>query len=104
MKDKSIKRESTYCEDTLVDVRGEDFSDIRAINIIKGLYQQYEPLSQRLLSDENSDIVFYFTGHSGDEFFKIQDSQVLYARDIAVALDIAFKKKKYKRILFLSDT
>ena len=57
-----------------------------------------------MLSDENSDIVFYFTGHSGDEFFKIQDSQVLYARDIAVALDIAFKKKKYKRILFLSDT
>ena len=87
-----------------IDIRGEDLSQNKIINLIKGLFGQHEALSQRLQSDENSDIVFYFTGHSGDEFFKVQDSQVLYARDIGTALDIAYKKKMYRRILFISDT
>lgn len=95
---------NTYCPSSQIDIRGEDLSETKIINLIKGLFEQHEPYSKRLQTDEHSDIVFYFTGHSGDEFFKIQDSQVLYARDIGTALDIAYKKKLYKRILFLSDT
>lgn len=97
-------QENTYCPSTQIDIRGEDVSQIRIINIIKGFYEQGEPWAQKLLSDENSDVLFYFTGHSGDEFFKVQDAQVLYARDVGIALDIAFTKKRYKRIMFLSDT
>jgi phosphatidylinositol glycan class K len=97
-------KKNNYCLDPQIDVRGEDLNEVSVINIIKGLYEPYQPLSQKLLSDENSDIMFYFSGHSGDEFFKIQDSKVLYARDIGIALDIAYKKKKYKRIMFISDT
>ena len=88
----------------MIDIRGEDLSDINVINIIKGLYEPHLPISQRLLSDENSDVLFYFTGHSGEEFFKIQDSQVLYSRDIGNALDIMNLKGKYRKLLFISDT
>ncbi|CAI2375727.1 unnamed protein product [Moneuplotes crassus] len=93
-----------YCNNPIVDIRGEDLSDINVINIIKGLYDENLPTSQKLMSDEDSDIMFYFTGHSGDEFFKIQDSQLLYSRDIGKALDIAYLKGKYRKILFISDT
>lgn len=96
--------ENNYCDNPIVDIRGEDLSDINVINIIKGLYDTNQPLSQKLMSDENSDILFYFSGHSGDEFFKIQDSQMLFSRDIGKALDIAHLKGKYRKILFISDT
>jgi GPI-anchor transamidase subunit K len=74
------------------------------INIIKGFIKPNQAASQKLMTNENSDILFYFTGHSGEEFFKVQDSQVLYSRDIGNALTLAYKKKKYRRILFISDT
>jgi len=88
----------------IIDIRGEDLSEINVINIIKGFFKPDQPISQRLLSDENSNILFYFTGHSGDEFFKVQDSQVLYSRDIGNALNIAYNRKLYNKIMFLSDT
>jgi len=56
------------------------------INLIWGYYENDVPIEKKLLSDENSDVVVYLTGHSGVGFFKIQDTQIMYADDIADAV------------------
>jgi glycosylphosphatidylinositol transamidase (GPIT) subunit GPI8 len=46
----------------------------------------------------------YMTGHSGTEFFKVQDTQIIYSADIAQAVEYMNMKKLYRKILFMSDT
>ena len=63
-----------------------------------------QPASKRLLSDENSNLLIYMTGHGGNEFLKFQDSEEISAFDIADALAQMNEKKRYKEVLFMIDT
>ncbi len=62
------------------------------------------PRSKRLLSDANSNIFVYMTGHGGNEFLKFQDNEEISAFDIADAFEQMYEKKRYNEIFFMIDT
>ncbi|KAK9463283.1 peptidase C13 family-domain-containing protein [Lipomyces oligophaga] len=62
------------------------------------------PRSKRLMTDQNSNIFIYLTGHGGNEFLKFQDAEEISAFDIADAFAQMWETKRYKEILFMIDT
>jgi phosphatidylinositol glycan class K len=54
--------------------------------------------------DENTNVLVYLTGHGGDNFFKFQDGEELMSSDVASAFSQMYHLKRYKEILFISDT
>jgi phosphatidylinositol glycan class K len=60
--------------------------------------------SQRLMSDERSNVLVYLTGHGGNEFLKFQDKEELSAQDIADAFEQMHQQRRYHEILFVIDT
>lgn len=74
------------------------------------------PRSKRLVTDEQSNILIYMTGHGGDNFLKFQDQEEINARDLADALSQMHERKRhwtlsstgsshrYNEILLMIDT
>ncbi|TEB26830.1 hypothetical protein FA13DRAFT_1816650 [Coprinellus micaceus] len=60
--------------------------------------------SKRLLSDENSNIFIFMTGHGGNDFLKFQDNEEISSHDIADAFEQMYQKKRYNEIFFMVDT
>lgn len=54
--------------------------------------------------DENTNVMVLLTGHGGDNFFKFQDGEELMSNDIASVFSQMYAMKRYKEILFISDT
>lgn len=52
---------------------------------ILGRLPESTPASKRLMTDSNSNILVYMTGHGGDEFLKFQDNEEISAFDLADA-------------------
>ena len=46
----------------------------------------------------------YFNGHGGDNFFKIQDTEVLQSEDLAKVFNEMHIKERYGEIWMLIDT
>lgn len=44
------------------------------------------PRSKRLISDADSNLLIYMSGHGGDEFIKFNDVEELLAQDLADAM------------------
>lgn len=66
--------ENLYCDDIEIDYWTQDMTDVSVVNLIWGYFESNVPQAKKLLSDENSDVMVYMTGHSGEEFFKVQDT------------------------------
>ena len=64
-----------------------------------GLYRRSLPQL-----DENTNVMVLLTGHGGDNFFKFQDGEELMSNDIASVFSQMYALKRYKEILFISDT
>ncbi|KAK9446996.1 peptidase C13 family-domain-containing protein [Limtongia smithiae] len=62
------------------------------------------PRSKRLMTDENSNIFVYMSGHGGNEFLKFQDAEEISAFDIADAFAQMWEMRRYNEILFMIDT
>ena len=52
------------------------------------------PRSKRLLTDANSNVFVYMTGHGGAEFLKFQDNEEISAFDVADAVEQMWQKKR----------
>ena len=64
----------------------------------------YMPKSKRLLTNENSKILIFISGHGGNEFFKFQDQEELSAEDLGHMFKLMYTQKRYNEILLLIDT
>ena len=93
-----------HSSDIEVDYRGTDVSTESILRLLTGRHSSNHPRSKRLLSDENSNVLVYLTGHGGDEFLKLQDQQELSAHDISDAFSQMKAQKRYGKLLFISDT
>jgi len=98
------KKLNLYGENVEVDYRGYEVSVENFIRVLTGRHAKETPRSKRLLTDENSNILIYMTGHGGDEFLKFQDVEEISSHDMADAFSQMFEKKRYKDILFMVDT
>ncbi|KAL3315869.1 hypothetical protein Ciccas_005494 [Cichlidogyrus casuarinus] len=93
-----------YGTDIEVDYRGYEVTPENLIRVLTGRVSPSAPSSQRLNTDESSNILFYITGHGGAEFIKFQDDSELSSQDLADAFAQMHKMKRYNEILFVIET
>lgn len=93
-----------YGELVEVDYRGYDVTVENFIRLLTDRWDSNHPRSKRLMTDENSNIFIYLTGHGGNEFLKFQDAEEIGAYDIADAFEQMYEKKRYNEIFFMIDT
>mmetsp|Transcript_18372 Transcript_18372/g.27225 ORF Transcript_18372/g.27225 Transcript_18372/m.27225 type:complete len:329 (+) Transcript_18372:29-1015(+) len=87
---------SLFDASTQIDYRGEDVTVDALRKAMLGTGG-----SQRVLhTDADSNVLIYWTGHGGDNFFKFQDVEEITATDIADILN----EMEYRNVLFLADT
>ncbi|KAF7288185.1 GPI-anchor transamidase [Mycena chlorophos] len=87
-----------------VDYRGYEVTVENFLRVLTGRVDPSVPRSKRLLSDSNSNIFVYMTGHGGNEFLKFQDNEEISAFDIADAFAQMHEKRRYNEIFFMIDT
>lgn len=93
-----------YGESVEVDYRGYEVTVENFIRLLTDRWSEDQPKSKRLLTDENSNIFIYMTGHGGDDFLKFQDAEEIASEDIADAFAQMYEKKRYNEIFFMIDT
>lgn len=93
-----------YGESVEVDYRGYEVTVENFIRLLTDRWSEDQPKSKRLLTDENSNIFIYMTGHGGDDFLKFQDAEEIASEDIADAFEQMHEKKRYNEIFFMVDT
>ncbi|CCH62470.1 hypothetical protein TBLA_0H01830 [Henningerozyma blattae CBS 6284] len=93
-----------YGESVEVDYRGYEVTVENFIRLLTDRWTEEQPPSKRLLTDENSNIFIYLTGHGGDDFLKFQDAEEIASEDIADAFAQMYEKKRYNEIFFMIDT
>ncbi|KAG0679919.1 glycosylphosphatidylinositol anchor biosynthesis [Pichia californica] len=93
-----------YGDNIKVDYRGYEVTVENFIRLLTDRWPKEQPRSKRLLTDENSNIFIYLTGHGGDEFLKFQDAEEISSYDIADAFEQMYEKKRYNEIFFMIDT
>ena len=72
--------------------------------LLTGRHDSTAPLSKRLNTNEQSNILLFISGHGGDEFMKFQDYEEISAFDIAHGIHEMHLKKRFKNMLFVVDT
>ncbi|KAK9344474.1 peptidase C13 family-domain-containing protein [Lipomyces starkeyi] len=94
-----------YSNNIEVDYRGYEVTVDTFLRVLTDKVDRTTtPRSKRLLTDENSNIFIYLTGHGGNEFLKFQDAEEVSAFDIADAFAQMWETKRYHGILFMIDT
>jgi phosphatidylinositol glycan class K len=86
------------------DYKGADVSVESFLRLLIGRHSPHEHRSKRLLSDFNSNIFIYITGHGGDGFVKFRDNQELTSQDLKDALRQMYDKGRYKEILLMVES
>ena len=93
-----------YGESIEVDYRGYEVTVENFMRLLTDKWDSDQPRSKRLLTDENSNIFIYLTGHGGNEFLKFQDAEEISAHDLADAFSQMYDQKRYNEIFFMIDT
>ena len=82
-----LSQVNLYGNDVEVDYRGEEVTAEAIIRVLTGRHEQSVPRSQRLLTDEGSNVLIYLSGHGGDGFLKVQDAEELSSTELADAIE-----------------
>ncbi|VDM26570.1 unnamed protein product [Toxocara canis] len=93
-----------YGTEVEVDYRGYEVSVENFVRVMTGRVHPATPRSKRLLSDHQSNVLVYLTGHGGDGFLKFQDSEELTNVDLADAIETMFQSNRYNELLLIADT
>ena len=95
---------NVYDNNVQVDYRGFDVTVDNFIRILTDRLPRGTPISKRLRSDSDSNILIYLTGHGGDGFLKFQDSEELTSHEFADAIEQMRLMSRYNEIFFMIDT
>lgn len=95
---------NVFCDDLEIDYKAEDLTAESILNLLRGRYDDQLPKSKRIVSGPNTRIFIYFNGHGGENFFKIQDTELIHSEDLAKVLNEMHHKNLYKEIFFMIDT
>jgi len=93
-----------YGNDVEVDFRGEEVTVQNVIRLLTGRQDKNTPRSRRLNTDSKSNVLFYLTGHGGEDFLKFQDDEEISAYELADAFEQMHQKKRFNEFLFIIDT
>lgn len=89
------------------DYRGYDVSVEKLLRLLTGPRDAEVPLSKRLISDENSNILLYtleflttsMIGHGDDQFLKYQYAEDIQNNDLIDAFGQMYEKKRHRELL-----
>jgi phosphatidylinositol glycan class K len=95
---------SVYDKHVEVDYRDQDVTAETFLRVLTDRHASDVPRSKRLLTNSESNILLYLTGHGGDGFLKFQDAGELTSYDLADAIQQMWDKQRYKNMLFIIDT
>jgi GPI-anchor transamidase subunit K len=106
---------NVYLDDIEIDYRGDEVTPENVLRVLLDAYSGVDdedenmertslPNSKRLRTNENSNVLFYLTGHGGDEFLKFQDQKEITSQDLQDAFAKMREMKRYKELLFVVDT
>ncbi|CAG9533221.1 unnamed protein product [Cercopithifilaria johnstoni] len=98
------ERINLYGVEVEVDYRGYEVSVENFMRLMTGRIHPATPRSKRLLSDHQSNVLIYLTGHGGDGFLKFQDSEELTNVDLADAIETMYQGNRYNEMLVIADT
>jgi len=87
-----------------IDYKGNQVKVSKFINIMIGNHDINDPYNGKLMSDSNSTILLYLSGHGGDEFLKFQDNEEITSQDIGIMIKEMENLQRYKQLLILADT
>ncbi|VDD86553.1 unnamed protein product [Enterobius vermicularis] len=93
-----------YGSEVEVDYRGYEVSVENFVRVLTGRVHPATPRSKRLLSDHQSNVLVYLTGHGGDGFLKFQDAEELTNVDLADAIETMFQSNRYNELLVIADS
>lgn len=93
-----------YCDDIETDYKAEDLTYETILNLVRGRYERHFSQSKRIQSNEKVKVFIYMNGHGGENFFKIQDTQVVHSEDFAKVFNEYSTKGLYEEVLLLLDT
>ena len=93
-----------WCEDIEIDYKGEDQTYETILNLIRGRYSTWFPNHKKFQTNEKTKLFIYLNGHGGENFFKIQDTQVVHSEDFAKVFDEMYLKQLYDEVLLISDS
>lgn len=75
------------CKDIEIDLKSEDLTADIMLNMLRGRFDDFYPLSKKLQTNQDSRIFIYYNGHGGENFFKIQDTDLIHSEDLAKIFD-----------------
>ena len=101
---KTDHSENFYCNEIEIDYKSDDLTYEAILNLFRGRYDPNFPESKKLKTNSESKLFIYFNGHGGENFFKIQDTEVLQSEDFAKVYEEMSMKKMYKEVLMFIDT
>ncbi|KAL5267688.1 hypothetical protein ACHWQZ_G004659 [Mnemiopsis leidyi] len=93
-----------YPDDVEVDYRDSEVTVENFFRVLTDRLPEGTPSSKRLMSDENSNILVYLTGHGGDGFLKFQDTEEMNALELSDVFQQMHEKKRYNELFFMIDT
>lgn len=103
--DEVYRNENLYSEDVEVDYRGLEVNVENFLRLITARHVSNSlPRSKRLLTDSDSNVLIYMSGHGGDGFLKFQDNEEVPSRDLADAFEQMYQQGRFKQLFFMVDT
>ena len=93
-----------YGDEIEVDYRGNEVTVEAFLRVLSGRHPAGTPATKRLDTDDGSNLLIYMSGHGGDGFLKFRDSEEMSSLDIAETLEQMHQKRRYKEILYITDT
>lgn len=76
--DKSNSIQGDYEMDYTV----EDTYPQKFLEVLINRYDRFETNYKKLERDENTNFFMYYIGHGGDEYFKLQDTSVIFFKEM----------------------
>lgn len=68
------------------------------------MYDPYTPYGKRLNFNKDSNILLYTNGHGGDEFTKMQMTEVLHHYDLQKSFEELYNKNKFNEMVSILDS
>jgi glycosylphosphatidylinositol transamidase (GPIT) subunit GPI8 len=81
-----------------------DNNPVKYLELLVGRYEPQESNNRKIERDENTNFFFYTIGHGGDLYFKIQDTEVVFAQQVSDYLSDPAQRIKYRESFLLSDS
>jgi len=94
----AYERNNLYLSDIEVDYRGYEVTAENFVRLLTDRLDADAPRNKRLLSDQQSNVLLYLTGHGGDGFLKFQDSEELTEVDLADAIETMHEQKRLVQV------